>query len=89
MTDKDPKQGFLENIPSDNLNAEVGVLTRREIEARILAPVIHALSRQFGNTKVLNTVRDTIIQIAARQGVELAGQMGGRCSIGGGMAHLR
>jgi hypothetical protein len=79
MADKDSKEGCpgIDQICGDNLNAKIGVLTRREVEARILAPVIHALSRQFGDAKVLNTVRDTVIQIAANQGVELAGQMGG------------
>jgi hypothetical protein len=30
-------------LPSDDLNAKIGVLTRREVEARILSPVIEAL----------------------------------------------
>lgn len=79
MTDKDPKEGFLEVDQSsgDDLNVKIGVLTRREVEARILAPVIDALGRQFGNAKVLASVRETIIQIAANQGVELAEQMDG------------
>ena len=32
-----------QSIPPDTLNARIGVLTRREVEARILAPVIDAL----------------------------------------------
>lgn len=63
MTDKDPKEGCLEIDQScgDDLNAKIGMLTRREVEARILVPVIDALGRQFGNAKVLASVRETII----------------------------
>ena len=50
--------------PPDHLNAQVGVLTRREIEARILAPVIEALAATYGREGVLATVRDAIIAIA-------------------------
>lgn len=79
MTDKDQNESCLkiDQTSGDDLNAKIGVLIRREVEARILAPVIDALSRQFGNEKVLDTVRETIIQIAGNQGFELAGQMGG------------
>lgn len=64
-------------LPDDDLNARIGVLARREVEARILAPVIDALSNKFDRDKVLEIVRETIIQIAADQGAELAEQMGG------------
>ncbi|MGD8724859.1 MAG: L-2-amino-thiazoline-4-carboxylic acid hydrolase [Desulfobacterales bacterium] len=79
MADMNQKEGFLEINPAhgDELNAKIGVLTRREVEARILAPIMDALSRQFGKAKVLDIVHDTIIQIATRQGIELAAQMGG------------
>ena len=45
------------------LNA-IGVLKRREIEARILAPLIEALGREFGRERVLQIVRETIVGIA-------------------------
>lgn len=79
MTEKYKKGDSHEigQLPDDDLNAKIGVLTRREIEARILAPVIDALSNQFGHDQVLDIVRETIIQIAADQGTELAQQMGG------------
>jgi len=64
-------------LPDDDLNARIGVLARREVEARILAPVIDALSNKFDRDKVLEIVRETIIQIAADQGAELAEHMGG------------
>ncbi len=58
------------------LNA-IGVLTRREIEARLLGPLIEALSEKFGRAEVLDTVRAAIIQIAEQQGRELAAGLGG------------
>jgi len=63
-------------MPPDTLNA-VGVLVRREIEARILAPVIQALAAEFGREKVLEIIRRVIVEIAHRQGQELARQLGG------------
>jgi L-2-amino-thiazoline-4-carboxylic acid hydrolase len=61
---------------ADTLN-EIGVLKRREIEARILAPVIAALGARFGRDAVVETVREAIITLAREQGAALAGQMGG------------
>jgi L-2-amino-thiazoline-4-carboxylic acid hydrolase len=52
------------------LNA-IGVLKRREIEARILAPLIEALGREFGREKVLRIVRETVVGIAMDQGRQL------------------
>jgi hypothetical protein len=61
----------------DTLTQRIGVLTRRETEARILAPIIEALGEVFGRDEVIGVVRDTIIKIAQEQGVELAEAMGG------------
>ena len=79
MTEKDRNADIVEKVqlPDDDLNAKIGVLTRREVEARILAPVIDALSHKFKPDKVLDIVRETIIQIATEQGTELAEHMGG------------
>src|SRR5579859_1101380 len=55
---------------------EIGVLRRREIEARILAPVLEALGQAFGKEAVLEITRRTIADIARRQGRELAEQLG-------------
>lgn len=55
----------------DRLNA-VGILTRREIEARILAPVIDALGARFGRDEVIAVVRETIARVAREQGHALA-----------------
>ena len=63
-------------MPPDNLN-EIGVLKRREIEARILMPVLEALGARFGKDQVFETARRVIIDVARAQGKELARRMGG------------
>jgi hypothetical protein len=50
----------------------VGVLVRREIEARILASVLAALGDEFGRERVLEIARQAIIEIAQKQGAQLA-----------------
>jgi len=62
--------------PLDNLNAKIGVLTRREVEARILSPVIEALGESFGRDQVLSVVQRTIVKIAREQGADFSKQMG-------------
>jgi len=57
------------------LNA-IGVLTRREIEARILAPVVDALGREFDRTRVVEIVREVIISLAREQGRAMAATAG-------------
>ncbi|PJF45720.1 MAG: hypothetical protein CUN48_17455, partial [Candidatus Thermofonsia Clade 3 bacterium] len=52
------------------------MLTRREVEARILAPVIDALGEAFGREQVVEIVRQTIIKVAQEQGAQLAAAMG-------------
>ena len=52
----------------DTLNEQVGVLVRREIEARILGPMIDAFADAFGRERVLELVRSTIVEIARNQG---------------------
>jgi predicted ArsR family transcriptional regulator len=63
--------------PPDTLNARIGVLTRREVEARLLAPLVDALSAEFGRERVVTVLRDAIIDIARAQGAQLAQSMGG------------
>src|SRR5271165_2867667 len=58
------------------LNA-IGVLKRREIEARLLAPLVEALGREFGREKVLRIVGETIVGIARDQGRQLVQISGG------------
>jgi len=66
-------------MAEDDLNA-IGVLTRREIEARIIGPLLENLGEEFGREQVLEVVRKTIVQIAREQGEQLARSMGG-CSL--------
>jgi hypothetical protein len=53
----------------------VGLLNRREIEARLLAPLITALSAEFGRERVWEIISNVIEQIALQQGAQLASSM--------------
>lgn len=55
----------------DRLNA-VGILTRREIEARVLAPFVEALGLEFGRDRVVEILSAVIIETAREQGRALA-----------------
>ena len=59
----------------ERLNA-IGVLVRREIEARLLAPLIDALGQEFGRDRVVEIVRRVVVEIAREQGQALAAQAG-------------
>ena len=76
MADPTPPDRTDADPPADRLN-EIGVLKRREVEARIVAPLLEALGREFGRERVLEVARRTIIGIAQGQGAALAGAMGG------------
>lgn len=65
--------------PMNDLNA-MGVLTRREIEARVMAPMLVAFCAEFDRERVLAIARQVIVQVAAEQGAQLAAQAGG-CSL--------
>jgi hypothetical protein len=69
----------IESMPTDRLN-EIGLLRRREIEARILAPLLEALGREFGRERVLEVAREVIVDIAREQGRQLAEGIG-ECSL--------
>lgn len=62
--------------PEARLN-QMGVLTRREIEARILAPILEAFSKELGSERVIEIVREVIVEVARGQGARLAESMGG------------
>jgi len=61
---------------ADDLNQRIGVLARREVEARILAPVIEAMARAFGRDAVHEILRQTIETLAREQGAALAAEYG-------------
>jgi hypothetical protein len=52
------------------------VLTRREIEARVLGPVIEALGARFGRDEVIAVVREVIVSLAREQGRAMATDRG-------------
>jgi uncharacterized protein YciU (UPF0263 family) len=60
----------------DTLTQSIGVLMRRETEARVLAPVIDALADAFGRDAVVAIVRDVIVGLAREQGASLAAEYG-------------
>ena len=57
----------------------IGVLTRREIEARVLEPILEAMVEEFGDrARVEGVAANTIIRLAQEQGNQLAEELGGR-----------
>ena len=77
MTSERTDRAFEQDAkPSDRLEA-VDLLTRREIEARIIIPLLEAFGEQFGRERVLEIARLTIVRIAQEQGEQLAGRLGG------------
>lgn len=53
MTDKDKKGNSIQmdHLSDDDLNAKMGVLMRREVEARILTPMLDALGTNLDEIK--------------------------------------
>jgi L-2-amino-thiazoline-4-carboxylic acid hydrolase len=67
----------MENHPSpppDYMNA-VGLLNRREIEARILAPFLEALCAEYDCEQVHKILQNVIQEIAHQQGAQLANSL--------------
>lgn len=61
----------------DTLN-EIGVLKRREIEARVIGPIVERFGQEFGEQRVADLLRDVIVDVAQTQGAALAEVMGGQ-----------
>jgi predicted hydrocarbon binding protein len=59
----------------DTLN-DIGVLKRREIEARIVAPLLEALGKEFGRERVVEIARQVIIDVARQQGQQMCSSLG-------------
>ncbi len=68
--------GDMPQLPADKLTEKIGVLTRREAEARVLAPLIAALSNEFGRSRVEAILARTIRSLAVDQGQSLSRQYG-------------
>ncbi len=60
----------------DTLN-DVGVLKRREIEARIVAPILERLAQEFGQERVRELAAEVIVEVAQAQGATMAEMLGG------------
>jgi hypothetical protein len=60
---------------ADDLD-DIGVLRRREIEARIVAPLLEALGREFGDERVREIAGEVIARVAREQGRALAERLG-------------
>jgi hypothetical protein len=72
-----PPQGeMMAELPPDTLN-DIGVLKRREIEARILMPMLQALGEEFGRERVFEIARRIIVDVARDQGRQVAERVGG------------
>ena len=55
----------------DELTQKIGVLTRRETEARIIAPFVDALIKTFGKEKITPILEKTVMELAHNQGSSL------------------
>jgi hypothetical protein len=66
--------------PSD-ATGDPTILKQREIEARVLGPVLKALATEFGEERVRQIASDAIAEIARAQGAALRKEVpGGLCS---------
>jgi L-2-amino-thiazoline-4-carboxylic acid hydrolase-like protein len=76
MTREDAPQKTVSPGAGTDLDS-IGILKRREIEARILAPVLEALGREFGRQRVLEVAREAIAAVARQHGHDLQAVAGG------------
>ena len=60
----------------DEITQKIGVLTRRETEARILVPFFKALCEKFGKEEVAPILEKTIMDLSRAQGAELSKKYG-------------
>ena len=56
---------------------EITMLQQREIEARVLAPLIRAFCREFGEERALETARRAIRETARESGRAVSAAHGG------------
>ena len=57
--------------------SQVSILARREIEARILMPVLNAFIKEYGKEQTVKLVDPVIRELAREGGVQLAKALGG------------
>ncbi len=61
---------------SDEITEKIGVLARRETEARIIAPFFKALCDKFDKEKVFSILEASILDISRNQGKQLSKKYG-------------
>lgn len=57
-------------------NDKVGLLKQREIEIRVLGPVIEAFAKELGKERAYEIVRAALQGISAKQGAEKSAEVG-------------
>lgn len=72
----DPSAAPAAGPPPDTLN-DIGVLRRREIEARIIAPLLTRFADELGADRVRELAREVVVDVARTQGRALAEAVGG------------
>lgn len=63
-------------MPDDTLNQQVGVLTRREIEARILKPYLAAVAGELGEAKARELLARVVVEAARESGRDMREEAG-------------
>jgi len=61
---------------SDDAMERLTLLERREIEARILGPLIRGFQEEFGSDRTLEVVRRVVTELAQQGGAEMARSLG-------------
>jgi len=62
--------------PSNTAPPRLTLLDRREIEAKIVGPLVRAFAAEFGDDRTLEVVRGVIGDLARQSGAELAQALG-------------
>jgi hypothetical protein len=63
-------------MPDDTPAPRLTLLQRREIEARIVGPLIRAFAAEFGEARTLEIVRTIIAELARTSGADIARTLG-------------
>jgi hypothetical protein len=61
---------------SSKTGAPLTLLQQREIEARVVGPLIRGFAAEIGTEKTLEVVREVIVSLAHEAGAELASRLG-------------
>ena len=65
-----------EEVLTDFITQKIGVLNRRETEARILVPFLEKLFDSFGKQAVVEILACTVKELARKQGKDLSSEYG-------------